>query len=276
MEHLALTLFSICLQAAIGIMVFVAAGRLMNKEGVFKNAMIAAAGLGMVGMLASLLHLGRPLSAFRALYQFGSSWLSREIWFTALFVGLTVLVVLLVLVKPQSKGAITGAAAAAAVVGLVDVAFMAAIYSTSSVPFWQGMATFVEFYAAAVSMGAIIFLFLSIREVAAMKKFVALTVAVAVILQVAAVVPNLIALSGSSSAAIQSSLAILGGMAAVSVLKWVFILAGAVLVIWIAKDELSKPVTNIVLGSAVLLLAGQAVGRYLFYAAMIVTRVGLS
>lgn len=276
MEHLALTLFSICLQAAIGIMVFVAAGRLMNKEGVFKNAMIAAAGLGMVGMLASLLHLGRPLSAFRALYQFGSSWLSREIWFTALFVGVTVLAVLLVLVKPQSKGAITGAAAAAAVVGLVDVAFMAAIYSTSSVPFWQGMATFVEFYAAAVSMGAIIFLFLSIREVAAMKKFVALTVAVAVILQVAAVVPNMIALSGSSSAAIQSSLAILGGMAAVSVLKWVFILAGAVLVIWIAKDELSKPVTNIVLGSAVLLLAGQAVGRYLFYAAMIVTRVGLS
>ena len=276
MEYLALTVFSICIQAAIGIMAFVAIGRFLNKDGVFKNAMITAAGLGIIGMFASMMHLGRPFSAINALNQFSSSWLSREIWFTALFLGLTVLAVVLVYVKPQSKSAITGLASAAALVGLVDVCFMAAIYSTSSVPVWQGAATFVEFYAATISMGAILFLLLSTKEVVNMKKIIALTVAAAVILQVAVVVPNLVTLGISPSAAAQSSLAILGGMTIAAAIKWVFILVSAVLLVWIAKDELSRSVSNVVLGSAVLLLAGQVVGRYLFYAAMVVTGVGLS
>ena len=276
MEHMSLTLFSICLQAAVGIMVFAAIGKLLNKDAIFKNAMMAAAGLGIIGMLASLLHLGRPLVAFMAIYQVGSSWLSREILFTALFVGLTVLAVLLLLVKPQSKGAITGATLAAAVVGLVEIGFMAAVYSSSSVPLWQGTATFVEFYAAAISMGAIIFLFLSIQEAAGMKKLLAGAVAAAVMVQVAAVVPNLINLGSNSGVAIQNSLGILSSMAAVSVFQWLFILAGAVLVVWAAKDELSPSVTNTILGSAVLLLVGQAVARYLFFAAMVVTGIGIS
>lgn len=276
MEHLALTIFSICVQAAIGIMVFVAIGRFFNKEGVFKNAMLTAAGLGIIGMFASLLHLGRPLSAIRALSQFGSSWLSREIWFTALFVGLAVLAVIVANVKPQSKSTITGLTSAAALVGLVNIFFMAAIYNTTSVPVWQGSATFVEFFAAAVSIGATLFLLLSIKEVTNMEKIIALAVAAAVILQVAAVVPDLIIMGGSSSGAVQSSLIILGGMTMATVFKWIFILAGAVLVVWMAKDELSKSMTNIVLSGVVLILAGQVIGRYLFYAAMVVTRVGLS
>jgi anaerobic dimethyl sulfoxide reductase subunit C (anchor subunit) len=278
MENLALTIFSICVQAAIGIMVFVAIGKLVNKDGIFKNAVLTAAGLGIVGMLASLMHLGRPFGAIRALYQVGSSWLSREIWFTAIFLGLTVLTLVFIYVRPQNKTAITGLVSAAALVGLIDVASMAAIYRTASVPVWQSVATIVEFYAAAVSMGAILFLLLSIKEVAEtgkMKKIVALIVSVAVILQVAAVIPSLIMLGINPSAAAQSSLVILGGMSAAMVIKWIFILAGAVLVMWIAKDELSKTATNILFGSVFLLLAGQIVGRYLFYAATVVIQVGL-
>jgi len=278
-EHLALTIFSICVQAAIGIIIFVAIAGLLNKGITFKKATITAAGLGIVGMFASLMHLGKPFSAIRALNQFGSSWLSREIWFTAIFVGLTIVMVVLIYARAQNKSAINGLAAAAALVGLIDVFFMAAIYSSSSVPFWQSAATYVEFYAAAISMGAILFLLLSINEMAEMaimKKIVALAVAVAVILQVAVVVPSLIVMSASSSTAVHSSLAILGNMAVAIALKWIFILTGALLLLWMLKDELSKLVTNIVLSSTVLLLAGQIVGRYLFYAAMVVTGIGLS
>lgn len=276
MEHLALTLFSICTQAAIGIMVFVAIGRLVLKEGVYKNAIIAAAALGIIGMLASVLHLGRPFSAIKALNQFNTSWLSREIWFTALFVGITVLAVVLIYAKPQSKGAVTGLAVAAALVGLTDILFMAAIYSSSSVPLWQGAATFVEFYAAAISMGAVVFFVLSIKEAAKMKQIIVLTVSAAVILQVAVVVPGLIALGASSSTAAQNSLMILGGLSAATAIKWICILTAAVLIAGMTKQEISKSVTNVVLSSAALLLAGQIVGRYLFYAAMVVTGVGLS
>ena len=275
-EHFALTLFSICIQAAVGIMLFVAIGRLMNKEGVFKNAVITAAGLGIIGMLASLLHLGRPLSAMNALFQFGSSWLSREIWFTAIFVGLTVVAAVLLYVKPQASGAVTGLSAGAALVGLIDAFAMAKIYSSASVPVWQGAATTIEFYAAALSMGAMLFLVLSGKEAGKLKKIVALTVAAVVAVQVAVVVPYFISLGAGTGTALQASLMILGSLKTAVAIKWLFILAGAGLVLWLAKDELSKSVSGAVAGGAALILVGQVVGRYVFYAAMVVSGVGLT
>ncbi|MEA5022080.1 hypothetical protein SDC9_17167 [bioreactor metagenome] len=275
-EHFALTLFSICIQAAVGIMLFVAIGRLMNKEGVFKNAVITAAGLGIIGMLASLLHLGRPLSAMNALFQFGSSWLSREIWFTAIFVGLTVVAAVLLYVKPQAAGAVTGLSAGAALVGLIDAFAMAKIYSSASVPVWQGAATTIEFYAAALSMGAMLFLVLSGKEAGKMKKIVALTVAAVVTVQVAVVVPYFISLGAGTGTALQASLMILGSLKTAVAIKWLFILAGAGLVLWQAKDEQSKSVSGVVAGGAALILVGQVVGRYVFYAAMVVSGVGLT
>ncbi|WP_018212148.1 dimethyl sulfoxide reductase anchor subunit family protein [Desulfitobacterium hafniense] len=275
-EHFALTLFSICIQAAVGIMLFVAIGRLMNKEGVFKNAVITAAGLGIIGMLASLLHLGRPLSAMNALFQFGSSWLSREIWFTAIFVGLTVVAAVLLYVKPQASGAVTGLSAGAALVGLIDAFAMAKIYSSASVPVWQGAATTIEFYAAALSMGAMLFLVLSGKEAGKMKKIVALTVAAVVTVQVAVVVPYFISLGAGTGTALQASLMILGSLKTAVAIKWLFILAGAGLVLWQAKDEQSKSVSGVVAGGAALILVGQVVGRYVFYAAMVVSGVGLT
>ena len=275
-EHFALTLFSICIQAAVGIMLFVAIGRLMNKEGVFKNAVLTAAGLGIIGMLASLLHLGRPLSAMNALFQFGTSWLSREIWFTAIFVGLTVVAAVLLYVKPQASGAVTGLSAGAALVGLIDAFAMAKIYSSASVPVWQGAATTIEFYAAALSMGAMLFLVLSGKEAGKLKKIVALTVAAVVAVQVAVVVPYFISLGAGTGTALQASLMILGSLKTAVAIKWLFILAGAGLVLWQAKDEQSKSVSGVVAGGAALILVGQVVGRYVFYAAMVVSGVGLT
>lgn len=275
-EHFALTTFSICIQAAVGIMLFVAIGRLLTKDGVFKNAVATAAGLGIIGMLASLLHLGRPLHAMNALYHFSTSWLSREIWFTAIFLGLTVAAAIVLYVKPQAVGAITGLSVAAALAGLVDVFFMATIYSSASVPVWESSATYVEFYAAAISMGAMLFLALSMKEAGKTKNIVALTVAAVVAIQVAAVVPYFISMAISSDSALHASLAILGGLKTATALKWLFILAGAGLVLWMAKDDLSKSVSSSVFGGTALILVGQVVGRYVFYAAMVVTGVGLS
>ncbi len=275
-EHFALTVFSICIQAAVGIMLFVTIGRLMNKEGVFKNAVITAAGLGIIGMLASLLHLGRPLSAMNALFQFGTSWLSREIWFTAIFVGLTVVAAVLLYVKPQAAGAVTGLSAGAALVGLIDVFAMARIYSSASVPVWQSAATTIEFLAAALSMGAMLFLVLSLKEAGKLKKIVALTVAAVVAVQVAVVIPYFISLGAGTGTALQASLMILGSLKTAVAVKWLFILAGAGLVLWLAKDELSKSVSGAIAGGTALILVGQVVGRYVFYAAMVVSGVGLT
>ena len=275
-EHLALTIFSVCLQAAIGMMVFVAIGRLLNKESVFKNAMLTASGLGIIGMLASLLHLGRPLRAINSLNQFGTSWLSREIWFTAIFLGLTIFTVGLVYVKPKATSVITGLSGVAAVVGLIDVYLMASIYNSASVPIWHNVSTYVEFYATAISIGAMLFLVFSLKEAAKMRKILAVTVGIVVIIQVASTMLFLISSGVNSSAALQSSLAILGGMKLATAIKWLFILAGAGSILWMAKDELSKSFKGAIFSGAALVLIGQIIGRYLFYAVMVVTGVGLS
>lgn len=274
MEHLALTIFSVCVQASIGIMLFAAIGKRLSKDGVFKAAVVTAGGLAVVGLAASLLHLGQPLHAANALMKFGTSWLSREIWLTGAFVGVTLLAALLILIKPLAKSAIDALIAVAALIGLVDVAAMAAIYNFTSVPAWQSSAIYVEFYAAAISMGALIFLALSIKEAANMKKTVSIAVAGAVIVQVAAMMIYYINLGARDSLAVQQSLAILSSMGFAMIVKWVFILAGAGLLLFPVKEK--GTVSAGVLGAAALMFIGQMVGRYLFYAIMIITQVGLN
>lgn len=59
-----------------------------NDEEVRKLSNAALLGIGPVmvlGILASLYHLGSPLNSWRAIGNLGSSWLSREIFFVLAF-----------------------------------------------------------------------------------------------------------------------------------------------------------------------------------------------
>lgn len=291
MEQLALVIFSICIQAAIGMMVFVAIAKLVNKDGIYNPAVVTSAGLAIIGLLASLMHLGRPLSALNSLAQFGSSWLSREIWLTGSFTGLTVLAAILIFFKPSAKSAINALIPIAAVIGLADVYVMASVYNFTSVPAWKYSSIYVEFYAAAVSIGAVLFIALSRKEAANIRRTVTLTVAVAVVLQVAAMVLYYIQLGANESLAAQKSLSILSSMGETVAIKWLLILLGSGLLFFPIK----KGNTNVSAGqaaievaattegtlsisiyiAAALLIVGQIVGRYLFYAIMIISTIGL-
>ncbi|HHY27619.1 MAG TPA: dimethyl sulfoxide reductase anchor subunit [Desulfitobacterium dehalogenans] len=292
MENLSLILFSICIQAAIGIMVFVALGKFFNKEGQFKSAVLTAATLAVIGLLASLMHLGKPFSALNSLSHFSTSWLSREIWFTGVFTGLTVLTAIVTVVKPGAKGIVKALVPLAAVVGLADVYMMASIYNFASVPAWQHGSIYIEFYAAAISMGAVIFLALSGKEAAKAKKAASLAAGVAVILQVAAMVLYYIQLGTSENLAAGQSLALLNSMSGIMAVKWLFILLGAGLLLFLmnkgsmkvqagqaavqvaATTEGTLSVTFYL--AAALVVIGQILGRYLFYVIMVINTVGLS
>ncbi|MEW7315251.1 DmsC/YnfH family molybdoenzyme membrane anchor subunit [Buttiauxella gaviniae] len=110
-------------------------------------AVIAAA----CGLIASTLHLGYPLNAFHALRHVESSWLSREIIFASLYlaaIGFTTLLVLFF--RKVSKTLLL----ASAVLGLVDIYCMGAIYVHSSVITWTHINTWMMFYGATLSLGA--------------------------------------------------------------------------------------------------------------------------
>ncbi len=291
MNELALIIFSICIQAAVGIMVFACVAKYLNKDGVFRSAIFTAAGLAVIGLLASLLHLGQPLKALNSLAHFSTSWLSREIWFTGAFTGITFIAALLILFKPAAKSAIRALVTLAALIGLGDVYVMTAVYASSSVPAWNSSGLFVEFYAAAITMGAALFLALSGTEGSRVYRPVVLVAGVAVALQVASMIGYYIQLGASTSQAAGQSLSLMGSMSSIMMVKWLAILLGTGLLFFpVQKQQFNMGVsgeaaaeiaatgsvsTSIYI-AAFLLIAGQIIGRYLFYAIVVLSRVGLS
>ncbi|WP_019850299.1 DmsC/YnfH family molybdoenzyme membrane anchor subunit [Desulfitobacterium sp. PCE1] len=270
MEEFALIIFTICVQAAAGLMVFTAVAKQLNKTALFKTAVTISAGLAIVGFLASFLHLGHPLAAVNALTRFATSWLSREIWLNSAFTGLTVLAALLIYLKPEAKKAIDALIILAAAIGLVDVLAMASVYTSSSVAAWKSGSIVVEFYAAAISMGALLFLALSMKEdTGKMKTIVAIAVAAAFVIQAIAMIPYYNSFGASTNHALQQSYAILSGMMPAMVLKWAAILVGAVLLFLPVKEK-SKD-ASFILGAAALVVVGQLIGRYLFFAIKIIS-----
>lgn len=273
MEEFPLLIFTICIHASIGIMLFVAIAKCINTKGIFKPAILTATILVIIGLILCLLHLGRPLRALNSLMNFGTSWLSREIWFSSVFAGLTVLTAILVLFKPTFKKAIHILAIAAAVVGLADVAVIASVYVSSSVPVWRYGAIYFEFYAAAISMGALLFLALSMKEAANMKKIVRITVAIAVIVQVTMMVSYYINLGVNQSLAVRESLSIYASYGVIMAVQWLSIILGTILMFWPAKKE--KSLLYCVYGATALIIIGQICGRFLFYVTMVASQVGL-
>lgn len=58
--------------------------------------------LGLIGMAISTLHLGKPMRAYRSIFNLRTSWLSREILFFILFLGSSVIALFVDDFKPLS------------------------------------------------------------------------------------------------------------------------------------------------------------------------------
>src|SRR5699024_6256294 len=100
MHEWPLLIFTISMQAAIGgiFMLWIFIVRNKSKEEIemfrlSKIPLIVIAGLSLVGLGASFAHLGTPTNAFNTLRNVGSSWMSREILVTGMFIGLAFLTV---------------------------------------------------------------------------------------------------------------------------------------------------------------------------------------
>jgi formate dehydrogenase iron-sulfur subunit len=115
-----------------------------------KLPMAAALAIAHIGLGCSLLHLGRPAFAWRALKMWRRSWLSREVLFFSLFVSAgTVLLPLLWMNLPW-----TGALAAVAILsGWAGLFSSASIYLLPARPAWNTIHTILEFPLTALMLG---------------------------------------------------------------------------------------------------------------------------
>jgi DMSO reductase anchor subunit len=163
MKERSLVVFSLLTQTTIGAfwvlgLVYVwAAGRVGGEtaRALTLPGFLAIVMLMGVALLVSLGHLGTPRNAWRALANLGSSWLSREILFSALFLGLAALFAGLLLFQTGPDWLFLLVWLLGAVSGGLALYSMIRIYLLRSVPAWNHWTTPAAFGISALLLGGL-------------------------------------------------------------------------------------------------------------------------
>ena len=117
----------------------------------------AALLLALLGLGAAVLHLGRPLYAFRAILGLKRSWLSREILAFGLFAATAAAYVAAASMKyagaTVNPVAASSLGALAALTGLVGVLCSVMIYVDTRRPYWNAPRTGVKFFLTSLVLG---------------------------------------------------------------------------------------------------------------------------
>jgi len=112
---------------------------------------------GLVALTASLLHLGRPSRALKALRNLRTSWLSREVALFSAFSVLSFAYAASLAASDWKGGASTSVLGVLAVmVGVAGVYASARLYLVPARPVWNSRRTPVAFFATAVSTGPLV------------------------------------------------------------------------------------------------------------------------
>jgi anaerobic dimethyl sulfoxide reductase subunit C len=109
-----------------------------------------------LGFTVSLLHLGQPLYAFRALSNLQTSWLSREIFFLSAFFGLGAIYAALWWRWPQHFAVRSAYGAIVAGAGALGLFSMIALYMIPAMPTWERVSTPLSFTASALILGPLL------------------------------------------------------------------------------------------------------------------------
>ena len=195
-----------------------------------------AAAVAGAALLGALLHLGRPVAAWKAFRNLRRSWLSREVALLSAYAALAALAT----VVPQ-------AAVPAALVGAAGVYASARVYTVPGRPAWDTRLTVVRFFASAFALGS---------AITGRPAMAAVGIAVAL----AATVLNWLRLRRRPDPAYAGAVRLeLGWFRSWSVARFA---AGGVA---IAAVIAGAPVVVVLLGAA----ACEVIGRWLFYTAVV-------
>jgi anaerobic dimethyl sulfoxide reductase subunit C (anchor subunit) len=254
-------------------------------------AIIVTLGLGM---LASLLHLGNPLDAPKAVNNIATSWLSREILAGVIFAVLGLVFVALQWFKVGSAALRSVIAVVTGLVGLFLIYAQANAYMLLNVPAWNNAATPISFFVTTFLLGVVAVGAALVINCAVVQKrnpdcadkqhellrtaIRWLAIASVILLGIELVVmPLYVANLATGNAAAQASVGLLAGkynLALALRLILGFIGAG-VLAVFLYKfastGEQKSLLGTVAIVAFALVLIAEVLGRYLFYA----THVGM-
>jgi formate dehydrogenase iron-sulfur subunit len=223
----------------------------------------ASAGLGaaawmslLVAMLAlgaSTLHLGRPIYAYRALKMWRRSWLSREV---ALFTGFSVVACLYAPALWMQWKAGSALGGITLLLGFGGVTASACIYRVPSRPAWNTPLTLVQFNLTALTLGPLF----AAAAGAGTSRWLAVACASMAGAQFVVLALKLFRLSGADTVELQASSRLVA-----TTLRRPFIARGVLLALGAIAMPLFTTHPIIVWAAFGLALAGEIVGRYLFF-----------
>jgi anaerobic dimethyl sulfoxide reductase subunit C (anchor subunit) len=110
----------------------------------------------MLGMLASVYHLGTPHKAWRVFTNLRSSWLSREILFAVLFACASTLFAILLWLDLGAARTVDVLGWGVALLGLSLLTSMSCAYRLRTVPAWNTRATPASFFTTTLLLGGLV------------------------------------------------------------------------------------------------------------------------
>jgi len=153
--HWPLVVMLVLSQASVGVAVIAALQRPVAQPLLLLSLALAVVGLG-----ASVFHLGRPLGAWRAFLNLRRSWMSREIVVFGMFPPLLMVAIALSFGAPASSTArwanVVRAVleAGAPIIGLLGVFCSVMIYHDTHRPLWHLRRSLPLFFGTALALGA--------------------------------------------------------------------------------------------------------------------------
>lgn len=253
------------------------------------RTLLAIGAVLILGMLASLFHLGNPTNAYRAVTNLGTSWLSREILFLVLFLIIGGLFAVMQWRKIGSFAVRNVLAWLAAIVGVGLVYSMANLYMIETQPAWNMLATPVGFAVTTLLLGLLAigtalvvnYAYLRRKEPGCADTQCELlrgavrwiSMAVVILLGVEFVMLPLYmgALANGGGITRESVAMLVGDNSLLLILRLILTFLGAgVLAVFLYQYATSpgkeKAMGNLVYAAFALVLVAEVLGRYLFYA----------
>ncbi|MDM8752778.1 dimethyl sulfoxide reductase anchor subunit family protein [Morganella morganii] len=160
MHELPLVIFTLFMQASVGCLVItlLCYFRLFGGTDVrtamkwVRVPLVVSFLLGCAGLLGSLFHMGNPFHMFYTMLHVSDSWMSREVWATAVYMALLFFSVALLLLKQKVNGFLL----LSAVAGLVYMYVMSALYANTLFNLWGGLFTYTGFFGSVLLTGGMI------------------------------------------------------------------------------------------------------------------------
>lgn len=217
-----------------------------------------------IGFIASMMHLGSPLRAFNSLNRIGASSLSNEIAAGSLFFAVGGLWWLLAWLGKLPAALGRGWLIISMVLGVLFVWAMTRVYQIDTVPTWHNGYTTAAFFLTMLTGGPLLAALL--LRLAGMRfpapRFAAISVA-ALIASVAVVMLQSMQL-GETHSSVQQAVALVPDYGLLQVVRLLLVALG--LGCWICPLVMRRqPKASSLLVGVVLVVAGEIIGRGLFY-----------